>query len=59
VVETTGEKAISKTIAVMRWVKTGKTQNDQIEIVSGLKAGDRIVTSNIAQLSDGQAVTTR
>jgi multidrug efflux pump subunit AcrA (membrane-fusion protein) len=59
VVENVEDKAISKTIAMMRWVKTGKTQDGQIEIVSGLKAGDRIVTSNIAQLSDGQAVATR
>ncbi|MEI6330936.1 MAG: efflux RND transporter periplasmic adaptor subunit [Pseudanabaena sp. ELA645] len=59
VVENVEDKAISKTIAMMRWVKTGKTQDGQVEIVSGLKAGDRIVTSNIAQLSDGQAVTTR
>jgi RND family efflux transporter MFP subunit len=59
VLENVEDKAISKTITMMRWVKTGKTQDGQIEIVSGLKAGDRIVTSNIAQLSDGQAVTTR
>jgi len=59
VVENVEDKAISKTIAIMRWVKTGKTQDGQVEIVSGLKAGDRIVTSNIAQLSDGQAVATR
>ncbi|MFN5389936.1 MAG: efflux RND transporter periplasmic adaptor subunit [Pseudanabaena sp.] len=59
VVENVEDKAISKTIAMMRWVKTGKTQDGQVEIVSGLKAGDRIVTSNIAQLSDGQAVATR
>jgi len=59
VLETAGEKTIAQSIAMMRWVKTGKTQDGQIEIVSGLKAGDRIVTSNIAQLSDGQAVTTR
>ncbi|MFN9534505.1 MAG: efflux RND transporter periplasmic adaptor subunit, partial [Pseudanabaena sp.] len=59
VVENVEDKAISKTIAMMRWVKTGKTQDGQIEIVSGLKAGDRIVTSNIAKLSDGQAVATR
>ena len=59
VLENVEDKAISKSIAMMRWVKTGKTQDGQIEIVSGLKAGDRIVTSNIAQLSDGQTVTTR
>lgn len=55
VVESVDEKAI----AVLRWVKTGKTQNEQIEIVSGLKTGDRIITSNIGQLSDGQPVTLR
>ncbi|OIP71571.1 MAG: efflux transporter periplasmic adaptor subunit [Oscillatoriales cyanobacterium CG2_30_44_21] len=55
VVESVDEKAI----AVLRWVKTGKTQNEQIEIVSGLKTGDRIITSNIGQLSDGQPVALR
>jgi RND family efflux transporter MFP subunit len=59
VLETSGEKTNAPSIAMMRWVKTGKTQDGQVEIVSGLKAGDRIVTSNIAQLSDGQAVATR
>jgi RND family efflux transporter MFP subunit len=55
VVETMDEKAI----AVLRWVKTGKPRNEQIEIVSGLKSGDRIITSNIGQLSDGQPVAVR
>lgn len=43
-------------IAVLRWVKTGKSQNGQVEIVSGLMAGDRIITTNINQLSDGQPI---
>jgi HlyD family secretion protein len=59
VLESIEEKEIAHTIAVLRWVKTGKPQNGQIEILSGLKAGDRIITNNISQLSDGQAVTTR
>lgn len=53
VVET---NASNQSIAVLRWVKTGKTQNGQVEIVSGLMAGDRIITSAIHQLSDGQPV---
>ena len=53
------ESMDDKAIAVLRWVKTGKTQNEQIEIVSGLKSGDRIITSNIGQLSDGQPVAVR
>ncbi len=52
VVEPKGEQSI----AVLRWVKTGKTQKGQIEIVSGLAVGDRIITNNISQLSDGLPV---
>jgi HlyD family secretion protein len=43
--------------ATLRWVKTGKTQNNTVEITSGLSSGDRIITSNLPQLSDGQTVT--
>lgn len=56
VVET---NASEQPIAVLRWVKTGKVQNAQVEIVSGLMAGDRIITNNINQLSDGQAIAIR
>lgn len=42
--------------AEIRWVKTGKTQNNQVEIVSGLSQGDRLITSNLSQLADGQAL---
>lgn len=43
--------------ATLRWVKTGKTQNNTVEITSGLSSGDRIITTNLPQLSDGQTVT--
>jgi selenocysteine lyase/cysteine desulfurase/multidrug efflux pump subunit AcrA (membrane-fusion protein) len=43
--------------AILRWVKTGKMQQQTVEIVSGLGSGDRIVTSNLAQLQDGQLVS--
>ncbi len=46
----------SESTAVLRWIKTGKQQNNQIEIVSGLATGDRIITDNVTQLSDGQAI---
>lgn len=42
--------------AVLRWVKTGKTHNGQVDVVSGLTAGDRIITSHLSQLSDGQPI---
>jgi RND family efflux transporter MFP subunit len=53
IVETTN---LEQSKAVLRWVKTGKTQAGQVEIVSGLMTVDRIVTNNIGQLSDGQAI---
>jgi HlyD family secretion protein len=43
--------------ATLRWVKIGKVQNRTVEITSGLSLGDRIITTNLTQLSDGQAVT--
>ncbi len=49
--------ASHQSTAVLRWVKTGKTQNGQVEIVSGLTAGDRIITNQVKQLSDGQPIT--
>ncbi len=49
----------SQSTAVLRWVKTGKQQNGQIEIVAGLMNGDRIITNNISQLSDGQPINTQ
>ncbi|KGF72613.1 RND transporter [Neosynechococcus sphagnicola sy1] len=47
----------SQSIAVLRWVKTGHQQHGQVEIVSGLITGDRIIRTNIGQLSDGQPIT--
>ncbi|MGI0484089.1 efflux RND transporter periplasmic adaptor subunit [Pantanalinema rosaneae CENA516] len=53
------EDSSEQPTAVLRWVKTGKVQNDQVEIVSGLMAGDRIVTTNPQQLHDGQPIAIR
>ncbi|MGH9255537.1 MAG: efflux RND transporter periplasmic adaptor subunit [Vicinamibacterales bacterium] len=36
-----------------RLVTTGQTVGDLVEITSGLKAGDTVATSNVAQLTDG------
>lgn len=40
-------------IARMRLVRSGKQINNQIEILSGLSTGDRIVTAELATVSDG------
>ncbi len=52
-----GVYVMSNNQAILRWIKTGKTQNDIVEIVSGLESGDRIITSNLSQLKDGQLVS--
>jgi membrane fusion protein (multidrug efflux system) len=40
-----------------RFVKLGATRGDQVAIVSGLKAGDEVVTSGVFKLRTGMAVT--
>jgi multidrug efflux pump subunit AcrA (membrane-fusion protein) len=39
-----------------RLVKTGKTMGDQVEILSGLAAGEKVAVSPIDRLSDGARV---
>jgi RND family efflux transporter MFP subunit len=43
--------------AQLRLVKTGNRIGDEIELVSGLNAGEQIVTAGAAVLTDGQPVT--
>lgn len=42
-----------------RLVTTGQMLGDLVEITSGLKAGDTVATSNVAQLTDGARVAER
>jgi RND family efflux transporter MFP subunit len=42
--------------AGLRLVKTGKRIGDEVEILSGLAPGDRIITAKISTLVDGQRV---
>ncbi len=42
--------------AVLRWVRTGKTYGDRVEILAGLNPGDRLVTHFTGRLLDGQEV---
>jgi RND family efflux transporter MFP subunit len=43
--------------AQMRLVKTGRTRDGEVEIVSGLNSGESIVTSGASSLVDGQPLT--
>ncbi len=43
--------------AALRLVKTGKTLDGRVEILSGLEAGEAVVIRDTARLTDGQPVT--
>jgi multidrug efflux pump subunit AcrA (membrane-fusion protein) len=43
--------------AQLRIVRTGKHTDDEIEILSGLDSGERVVVEGADQLRDGQPIT--
>lgn len=47
---------ISDGKAQLRLVKTGKRLGNEVELVSGVSAGERVVVENVAGLMDGQPV---
>lgn len=49
----------TKRVAQLRLVKTGKRVGDEVELVSGVEAGERVVTERVAQLRDGQPLEIR
>jgi RND family efflux transporter MFP subunit len=49
--------AVSDGKAQLRLVKTGKRIGDEVELVSGVEAGEKIVTGGAAGLMDGQPVS--
>jgi RND family efflux transporter MFP subunit len=40
----------------LRWVRLGKVFGDRVEVISGLSAGDEIITVGLSGLLDGQKV---
>jgi RND family efflux transporter MFP subunit len=50
---------VSNGKAQLRLVKTGKHIGDEVELVSGIDAGETIVTENAANLVDGQPVVVK
>ena len=52
-----GQTGIPAGSAEERIVTTGQTVGDLIEIITGVKAGDAVATSNVAQLADGVRIT--
>lgn len=51
--------AVVKARAQLRLVKCGRRIGDEIELVSGVEAGDQLIFEGVAQLRDGQAVEVR
>ena len=47
---------IDKDRAVLRLVRTGKRIGDEVEIVSGIDAGELVATDHASQLTDGRCV---
>lgn len=45
--------------AVLRWVRTGDTYGDDVEIISGLKAGENYIAGTDQPLRQGQPLTIR
>lgn len=45
-----------KTIAKKRLVKVGSTYNDQVEILSGLEKGEKLITVGYGDLNDGELI---
>lgn len=43
--------------ASLRLIKTGKSLDGQVEILSGLEEGEQVVISDVAKISDAQPVT--
>lgn len=48
-----------KLIARKRTVTVGELYNDQLEVKSGLQAGDQLITEGFQSLYDGQLITTQ
>lgn len=53
------EKKDNKTIARRKKVETGKDYKNNVEILSGLKAGDQLIVAGYQDASNGQQVTVK
>jgi len=53
----TGLYAVSQTgTALLRWIRTGKTYGDSIEVLSGLSDGEKYIRSSEGKLYDGALI---
>lgn len=48
-----------KWVANRKWIESGKSYNNQTEVVSGLKANDKVITAGYQGLSDGVEISVK
>jgi len=49
-------KGVTNLVAQQKFIRTGRTHGDFVSVESGLKAGDRVVTSGLFKLHNGSSV---
>jgi multidrug efflux pump subunit AcrA (membrane-fusion protein) len=52
-----GVFVVDGTTAHLRWVRTGLEEGDAVEVLSGLRGGERVVVGAGDRLTDGKRVT--
>ncbi len=52
----TGLFAIEDSTALLRWIRTGRRHGDRVEVLSGLRPGDRYIADASRRILDGQPV---
>jgi len=52
----TGLFAIEDSTALLRWIRTGQRHGDRVEVLSGLRPGDRYIANASQRILDGQLV---
>jgi membrane fusion protein (multidrug efflux system) len=56
VVDAQVEKGVTNQVVQQKFIRTGRAQGDFIQVETGLKPGDRVVTAGIFKLRNGMAV---
>lgn len=54
-----GIYTLAENKALLRWLRIGKEVGDQVEVLSGLSAGESYIVSSEGRLYNGVAVTVR
>ena len=53
----TGIYTVSNNVAILRWIRTGKSFGNQVEVLSGLSADEKYIVSAEGKLYNGAKVS--